>query len=150
MLFKLSYDHRHSDCGWKGYGRFLSHDFTRLDKNFNKCLINCHCLCDCSSEQVSPQYERNMESQYNWNSATRLSGVAKVSKNTLTDCCKGLQVFCVVKTRISTICISNTAMYYICQGCRRFETSVFFSVKINISTTGGFRVGFFQPDTNHP
>ena len=26
----------------------------------------------------------------------------------------------------------------------------FFSVKINISTTGGFRVGFFQPDTNHP
>ena len=36
------------------------------------------------------------------------------------------------------------------QGCRRFETSVFFSVKINISTTGGFRVGFFQPDTNHP
>ena len=25
-----------------------------------------------------------------------------------------------------------------------------FSVKINISTTGGFRVGFFQPDTNHP
>ena len=38
----------------------------------------------------------------------------------------------------------------ICQGCRRFETSVFFSVKINISTTGGFRVGFFQPDTNHP
>ena len=39
---------------------------------------------------------------------------------------------------------------YIRQGCRRFETSVFFSVKINISTTGGFRVGFFQPDTNHP
>ena len=38
----------------------------------------------------------------------------------------------------------------ICQGCRRFETSVFFSVKINISTTGGSRVGFFQPDTNHP
>ena len=38
----------------------------------------------------------------------------------------------------------------ICQGCRRFETSVFFSVKINISTTGGFRVGFFQPDTDHP
>ena len=36
------------------------------------------------------------------------------------------------------------------QGCRRFETSVFFSVKINISTTGGFRVRFFQPDTNHP
>ena len=36
------------------------------------------------------------------------------------------------------------------QGCQRFETSVFFSVKINISTTGGFRVGFFQPDTNHP
>jgi len=26
----------------------------------------------------------------------------------------------------------------------------FFSVKINISTTGGYRVGFFQPDTNHP
>ena len=26
----------------------------------------------------------------------------------------------------------------------------FFSVKINNSTTGGFRVGFFQPDTNHP
>ena len=26
----------------------------------------------------------------------------------------------------------------------------FFSVKVNISTTGGFRVGFFQPDTNHP
>ena len=25
-----------------------------------------------------------------------------------------------------------------------------FSVKINISTMGGFRVGFFQPDTNHP
>ena len=25
-----------------------------------------------------------------------------------------------------------------------------FSVKINISTTGGSRVGFFQPDTNHP
>ena len=38
----------------------------------------------------------------------------------------------------------------ISQGCRRFETFVFFSVKINISTTGGFRVGFFQPDTNHP
>ena len=38
----------------------------------------------------------------------------------------------------------------LCQGCQRFETSVFFSVKINISTTGGFRVGFFQPDTNHP
>ena len=38
----------------------------------------------------------------------------------------------------------------ICQGCRYFETSVFFSVKINISTMGGFRVGFFQPDTNHP
>ena len=38
---------------------------------------------------------------------------------------------------------------YLCQGCRRFETSVFFSVKIIISTTGGFRVGFFQPDTNH-
>ena len=38
----------------------------------------------------------------------------------------------------------------ISQGCRRFETSVFFSVKINISTTGGFRAGFFQPDTNHP
>ena len=38
----------------------------------------------------------------------------------------------------------------ICQGCRRFETSVFFSEKINISTTGGSRVGFFQPDTNHP
>ena len=26
----------------------------------------------------------------------------------------------------------------------------FISVKINISTMGGFRVGFFQPDTNHP
>ena len=39
---------------------------------------------------------------------------------------------------------------FISQGCRRFKTSVFFSVKINISTTGGFRVGFFQPDTNHP
>ena len=38
----------------------------------------------------------------------------------------------------------------LCQGRRRFETSVFFSVKINISTTGGFKVGFFQPDTNHP
>ena len=38
----------------------------------------------------------------------------------------------------------------ICQGCQRFETSVFFSEKINISTTGGSRVGFFQPDTNHP
>ena len=38
----------------------------------------------------------------------------------------------------------------LCQGRRRFETSVFFSVKINILTTGGFRVGFFQPDTNHP
>ena len=25
-----------------------------------------------------------------------------------------------------------------------------FSVTINISTTGGFRVGFLQPDTNHP
>ena len=25
-----------------------------------------------------------------------------------------------------------------------------FSVKINISTTGGFKVGFFQPDTDHP
>ena len=37
-----------------------------------------------------------------------------------------------------------------CQGCQRFETSVFFFCKINISTTGGFRVGFFQPDTNHP
>ena len=36
------------------------------------------------------------------------------------------------------------------QGCQRFETSVFFSEKINISTTGGSRVGFFQPDTNHP
>ena len=39
---------------------------------------------------------------------------------------------------------------FICQGCQRFETSVFFSEKINISTTGGSRVGFFQPDTNHP
>ena len=38
----------------------------------------------------------------------------------------------------------------ICQGCRRSETSVFFSVKINISTMGGFRVGFLKPDTNHP
>ena len=38
----------------------------------------------------------------------------------------------------------------ISQGCQRFETSVFFSEKINISTTGGSRVGFFQPDTNHP
>ena len=80
---------------------FLSHDFTRLDKNFNKCLINCHCLCDCSSEQVSPQYERNMESQYNWNSATCLSGVAKVSKNTLTDCCKSL--LCCENTDISDL-----------------------------------------------
>ena len=26
----------------------------------------------------------------------------------------------------------------------------FFSMKINISTTGGFRVGFFQPDISHP
>ena len=34
---------------------------------------------------------------------------------------------------------------YLCQGCQRFETSVFFSEKINISTTGGFRVGFFHP-----
>ena len=42
------------------------------------------------------------------------------------------------------------AQIEICQGCGRFETSVFFSVKINILTTGGFRVGFFQPDTNHP
>ena len=39
---------------------------------------------------------------------------------------------------------------HLCQGCQRFETSVFFSEKINISTTGGSRVGFFQPDTNHP
>ena len=30
----------------------------------------------------------------------------------------------------------------VCQGCQRFETSVFFSEKINISTTGGFRVSF--------
>ena len=44
----------------------------------------------------------------------------------------------------------NFYVFFICQGCRRFETSVFFSVKINILTTGGFRVGFFQPDTNHP
>ena len=43
-----------------------------------------------------------------------------------------------------------TVMVLLRQGCRRFETSVFFSVKINISTTGGSRVGFFQPDTNHP
>ena len=43
---------------------------------------------------------------------------------------------------VDTVCI--------CQGCRRFETSVFFSVKNNISTTGGFRVDFFQPDTIHP
>ena len=42
------------------------------------------------------------------------------------------------------------SQYYICQGCQRFETSVFFSEKINISTTGDSRVGFFQPDTNHP
>ena len=49
------------------------------------------------------------------------------------------------------ITVQVTFLYkYICQGCRRFETSVFFSVKINISTTGGFRVGFFLPDTNHP
>ena len=51
------------------------------------------------------------------------------------------------------ILISQTKLFLlnlICQGCRRFETSVFFSVKINILTTGGFRVGFFQPDTNHP
>ena len=40
--------------------------------------------------------------------------------------------------------------FQISQGCQRFETSVFFSEKINISTTGGSRVGFFQPDTNHP
>ena len=44
----------------------------------------------------------------------------------------------------------NTAPFSLCQGCRRFETSVFFSVKINISTTGGFRVGFFLLDTNYP
>ena len=41
-------------------------------------------------------------------------------------------------------------LHCLCQGCQRFETSVFFSEKINISTTGGSRVGFFQPDTNHP
>ena len=46
--------------------------------------------------------------------------------------------------------ISSTNTFYVCQGCQRFETSVFFSEKINISTTGGSRVGFFQPDTNHP
>ena len=48
---------------------------------------------------------------------------------------------CVIKCVCGRVCMS---------GCRRFETSVFFSVQINISTTGGFRVGFFQPDTNHP
>ena len=49
-------------------------------------------------------------------------------------------------------CGKNSALIsvYISQGCQRFETSVFFSEKINISTTGGSRVGFFQPDTNHP
>jgi len=36
------------------------------------------------------------------------------------------------------------------QGRHQFETSVFFSVKISISTTGGFRVGVFQPDISHP
>ena len=30
------------------------------------------------------------------------------------------------------------------QSCRRFETFVFFSVKINISTTGAFKVGFLS------
>ena len=30
---------------------------------------------------------------------------------------------------------SRCTLLHICQGCRRFETSVFFSVKINISTT---------------
>ena len=44
----------------------------------------------------------------------------------------------------------KTEIREISQGCQRFETSVFFSEKINISTTGGSRVGFFQPDTNHP
>ena len=48
------------------------------------------------------------------------------------------------------IAVHDFSPSVICQGCRRFETSVFFSVKIYISTTGGFRVGFFQPDTNHP
>ena len=53
------------------------------------------------------------------------------------------------KYHISYRCI-NLLQLYICQGCQRFETSVFFSEKNNISTTGGSRVGFIQPDTNHP
>ena len=52
---------------------------------------------------------------------------------------------------ISKICGQVIIIEFdISQGCQRFETSVFFSEKINISTTGGSRVGFFQRDTNHP
>ena len=47
-----------------------------------------------------------------------------------------------LKSKNVELCIS--------QGCQRFETSVFFSEKINISTTEGSRVGFFQPDTSPP
>ena len=54
------------------------------------------------------------------------------------------------RPKLKVIDLDLKQVGYIRQGCRRFETSVFFSVKINISTTGGFRVGFFQPDTNHP
>ena len=60
----------------------------------------------------------------------------------------------VIPTKYSLHCKNSlagaTLTVCICQGCQRFETSVFFSEKINISTTGGSRVGFFQPDTNHP
>ena len=56
----------------------------------------------------------------------------------------------ILNTRIKPMMKNNHILDCFCQGCRGFETSVFFSVKINISTTGGSRVGFFQPDTNHP
>ena len=64
-----------------------------------------------------------------------------------------LYIYVKVAVNLKHLCFYGpewASFIYICQGCRQFETSVFFSVKINISTTGGFRVGFFQPDTNHP
>ena len=59
-------------------------------------------------------------------------------------------IWSICASDLSAISAWRSEKKLICQGCRRFETSVFFSVKMNISTTGGSRVGFFQPDTNHP
>ena len=47
-------------------------------------------------------------------------------------------------------CSSSSSPLHYVKVAEDLKHLCFFSVKINISTTGGFRVGFFQPDTNHP